>query len=463
MTYVLRHELVNMYAQHKFSLMRQELLKEEVERQRVSESTTSDTTGKSTGKAIESSQPSVPSNVSDSIPAPSAVDNEENCPVSPAVTAQKQQDWFRSEKSPDGTPVKIPKGGSEAVKDITPVRLELNKEEGNGGKTLEDKEEEIEKVKEGEKAKEKESVSDEKRAMNEKYARELNAKLQAISADNLGIVLNANCFIDGFECDVDPVVALKDEECARGIADFLYKHALVGLTEQVRSADFSPFDSEALVVLLHAHGVNMRYLGKLAYLAYEEEKQDKELLLTHRQKIQAMPYFWLEMLEIEIFSRCFKHFLNVTFRSYPEIRQCYASTIASLLNFVFGKSTTNIVPAIQSETEVIVIRNGDSKKKKKNKNKNSNIIQEDSLASSVVPESSNVSGNKEDCLESLQKLAKSRFCLESFALMFQEPSSAADSSVGKQVLSDRISPLTLLRRICQVRNNYCNVMLCCIC
>ena len=54
MTYVLRHELVNMYAQHKFSLMRQELLKEEVERQRVSESTTSDTTGKSTGKAIES-------------------------------------------------------------------------------------------------------------------------------------------------------------------------------------------------------------------------------------------------------------------------------------------------------------------------------------------------------------------------------------------------------------------------
>ena len=453
MTYVLRHELVNMYAQHKFSLMRQELLKEEVERQRISESTTSVTsevTGQSVGtKVLESNNPNVLSNVHDSIPAPSLSNDEGNCPVSPAVQAQKPE-WFRSEKSPDGTPVKVPKGGSEAVKDIIPAKLDYSKEGGNGEQSLELKD------KEKEKEKEKEITLDEKRAMNEKYAKELNAKLQAISADNLGIILNANCFIDGFECDVDPLVALKDEESARGIADFLYKHALVGLTEQVRSADFSPFDSEALVVLLHAHGVNMRYLGKLASLAHEEEKQDKELLLTHRQKIQAMPYFWLEMLEIEILSRCFKHFLNLTFRNYPEIRQCYASTIASLLNYIFGTFTTNIIPAIKSETEIIIVKNGDTKKKKKNKNKNNNIIEADSLASSVVPESSNVSGSREDCLESIQKLSKSKFCLESFSLLFPEPSSVAaeDSSVRKQVLSDRISPLTLLRRICQVIYDY---------
>lgn len=45
--------------------------------------------------------------------------------------------------------------------------------------------------------------------------------------------------------------------------------------------------------------------GRLAELANEQENQDRELLLIFRQKIQAMPFFWLEMLEIEVLSRYF--------------------------------------------------------------------------------------------------------------------------------------------------------------
>ena len=37
----------------------------------------------------------------------------------------------------------------------------------------------------------------------------------------------------------------------------------------MRSADFAPLDSEALVDLLHAHGVNMRYLGELSEVHLE--------------------------------------------------------------------------------------------------------------------------------------------------------------------------------------------------
>jgi hypothetical protein len=62
--------------------------------------------------------------------------------------------------------------------------------------------------------------SDEER---KKHFEEMQSKLQEISIDNVGIMLNANVFIDGFECDVDPAVALKDEDQARLLADFLYK------------------------------------------------------------------------------------------------------------------------------------------------------------------------------------------------------------------------------------------------
>ena len=69
-----------------------------------------------------------------------------------------------------------------------------------------------------------------------------------------------------------------------------------------------------MVQLLHTYGVNMRYLGRMAVLAHTQEEQDRELLLTNRQRIQAMPHYWLEMLETEVLARCFKHHLSRIFR-----------------------------------------------------------------------------------------------------------------------------------------------------
>ena len=43
--------------------------------------------------------------------------------------------------------------------------------------------------------------------------------------------------------------------------------------------------------------------GRLAVLAHEQENQDRDLLLINRQKIQSMPHYWLEMLEIEVLAR----------------------------------------------------------------------------------------------------------------------------------------------------------------
>ena len=41
----------------------------------------------------------------------------------------------------------------------------------------------------------------------------------------------------------------------------------------------------------------------MSALAANQEKQDVDLLLSNRQRIQAMPLYWLEMLEIEIIAR----------------------------------------------------------------------------------------------------------------------------------------------------------------
>jgi hypothetical protein len=41
----------------------------------------------------------------------------------------------------------------------------------------------------------------------------------------------------------------------------------------------------------------------MSALSEKQEKHDKELLLTNRQRIQPMPFYWLEMIEIEILAR----------------------------------------------------------------------------------------------------------------------------------------------------------------
>jgi hypothetical protein len=279
-------------------------------------------------------------------------------------------------------------------------------------------------------------------------------------------------------------------------------------------------------------------------LAHEQENQDRELLLNSRQKIQSMPYYWLEMLEIEVLSRyfidlipsicdclnyfiyssasnrlniyqssctpnlffpipyhavlyyailrdvtwyrCFKHHLNNTFRDHPEIKLCPAATIATLLNHVFGSvvSSSVVVPSVAhvevEDTHKVAI---DKKKKKKGKGsaEHSEVRHKEEVPSTTaVPECANAGGLKEECIQRLHSLAKSRFCMPVFALMFPAPapvpvptSAETDDAsttastpapatatvppaesvpVSQPFLSDRISRITLLRRICQVRN-----------
>jgi hypothetical protein len=176
-TYVLRQELITMYANQKFETLRHELMTTEMNRQRALEA--------------EKNPPALDGSVNGTDEAVKSIENKD-----PGAVKGEKGEWFREESSPAPTPVK----GTKPQPDTDDNSLaSIDKKDETAVATTESE------------------------ADRGKYFEEMQAKLQAMSIDNVGIVLNANCFIDGFECDVDPEVALKDEDQARLLADFLYK------------------------------------------------------------------------------------------------------------------------------------------------------------------------------------------------------------------------------------------------
>lgn len=178
--------------------------------------------------------------------------------------------------------------------------------------------------------------------------------------------------------------------------------------------------------------------------------------------------------------RCFKHHVNSTFRSNPEIKQCPAPTIATLLNHILGGSApAATVGTLRTDVEVEEIVPKSSVEVKKKKKKSKTVVEGSAdilTKSSSIPDSPDAGGERAFCLEQLHSLAKSRFCLKNFALMAFTPpdlvattaaTTASDSgsavpavvnaavkatepSTPIPFLNERISKLTLLRRLCQV-------------
>lgn len=223
-----------MYAQHKFAMMRQELLQAEISRQKALSALTKPAL-ESTSTSAASVPVPVPlaitadaSSVSvdaalvkkDDVDADSSASfSADSGPLSPVPVTP---DFCRTVASPETNTAEP----ANPVKALSESFSEQETESNIAAHTALVKQENLNESEN--------ETKEDLEALNDKHAKDLNAKLLAISADNLGIVLNANCFIDGFECDIDPVVALKDEETARVMADFLYKQALSAITEQVR-------------------------------------------------------------------------------------------------------------------------------------------------------------------------------------------------------------------------------------
>lgn len=291
----------------------------------------------------------------------------------------------------------------------------------------------------------------------QKLSAEYSAKMKEITISSLKLHLNPNCFLD-FEFDVDAAVVKQDENVARELASFLWETILPAVTKQVREGDIQVKDNSSMVKLLHRNGVNVRYLGALASLATTEEKEDEDLLTQGKQKVHAMPHYWREMITVEIIARAVKYVLNAYYKS-AGVSAAPAQTIASTLNYVLGLLVAPETPAAAATatTQASAAGNGSKGKKNKKGGKTESAAAPAATATSAKVEDklpflavADAAGSKDACLQFLQQTIATRFCYD---LPLVEDATTDESKQKsadiKLFLQTRVSPLALLRRICQ--------------
>ena len=332
-----------------------------------------------------------------------------------------------------------------------------------------DEEEDAVQIVKEEKSEEENQLSEEEQ---EKLALEYREKFAAITPESLGIEINPNVFLN-CEADVDPTVAAKDEAAAREMAIFLYDSVLPMLTRQVREGDVSPKDPESMVNLLHRMGVNMRYLGRLAKLALEQEREDAELMFQNKQRVHSMPYFWLEFLTVELLARSAKHILNMAMKSDSAIAASPAGTISALLNNflsllkepvegVSESKEVEIQPVVAVESEKKATKKIDKKTRKVPKVVASSAVADAigklEITQIVFP----TVATKDSFAATLADVLQKKYLYDSPLLAKAENIEGLDDKAAwghmqNALLRSRIAPLMLIRRICQ----QCGIVLAC--
>lgn len=119
------------------------------------------------------------------------------------------------------------------------------------------------------------------------------------------------------------VLQAEDEATVRELGDFLLSVVIPQFVQKLRQGRFNPRDGEHLICEMHAHGINVRYLGQLATRIAEEERNST-----------TAPYI-LELLELEMVARAVKRIFSVVL-SDPLVRAAPAEVIATLLSCILG-------------------------------------------------------------------------------------------------------------------------------
>lgn len=333
--------------------------------------------------------------------------------------------------------------------------------------------------------------------LTEEYAE----KYRAINVQSVGLEINPNVFLP-FTSEVRPEQLAKDEEAARDIANLLWDFVLPAFIRQVREGDVTPRDATGLVQALHRTGINVRYLGRLAYLAVEQEREDTELFLQGKQRIHGMPQYFTEMLLVEMIARGVKHVVNRHFRENKLFAAAPAQSLASLLNHVLsalgdaeaaeaannnnaeGKTNgkknkkskqpkeqqpaaVKAAPAAAPVAAAAAAPTTSSKGGKKGGKKGRDaVVVDQSLfsASEVVESAVDIFSSKDDLFKELHQIIASRFLFnmsiydeeaEDEPLVVNEENAMetlanlSKKLLAKSSLRRRVNPVVLLRRICQ--------------
>ena len=281
-SYVLRYELISSYSQHKVSMLRQDMIRTELQNHRAKllrkelakelklrgaptelDPALAISTANATATEKDEDKEEEKDNENDkqsTIEEREGHEEEKGCvvpatavtavvvPVSATLLGTARVDvGVNKDPSPSSTstsallraqaPAFVPQNKNDNNATASKNEVKEGQVKENTDAVKEEKNETEQKKKsEGEdKVEENEREEEDGRDEDEESEEDLISKFDELTHQNMGLTLqlNANCFIDGFECDEDPVVALKDEEAARDIAHYLFKQVTVSLTEQV--------------------------------------------------------------------------------------------------------------------------------------------------------------------------------------------------------------------------------------
>ncbi|KAG0576037.1 hypothetical protein KC19_5G050100 [Ceratodon purpureus] len=128
------------------------------------------------------------------------------------------------------------------------------------------------------------------------------------------IVLNPNVFTD-FKLAGTPEEIEADEELVRKAGNYLKDTVLPRFVADLSSLEVSPMDGPTLTDALHAHGINIRYLGQVA------------------KKAEHLPHIW-DLTVVEMVVRAAKHVLKGVLRE--TLDQNVGGAIAHFFNCLVG-------------------------------------------------------------------------------------------------------------------------------
>jgi protein TIF31 len=178
----------------------------------------------------------------------------------------------------------------------------------------------------------KEVTTQEKEAAEEKEAEEQDR----VDISGFQFALNPDVFSGQHpQSDEDKEEWAKDEAEVRAACAHLFDTVIPRLSQELNEGDVGfPMDGQSLSLLLHKRGINIRYLGKIAELA---DQDDARFQALRRLVVQ------------EMITRAFKHFANSKLRnvSAPFAAPC----IAHLLNCLLG-SDLNSKPVAECDSSL---------------------------------------------------------------------------------------------------------------
>jgi len=132
------------------------------------------------------------------------------------------------------------------------------------------------------------------------------------------IRFNPNVFTE-FKLAGSPEEIAADEESVRKVSSYLKDTVLPKFIQDLCTLEVSPMDGQTLTEALHAHGINVRYIGKVA------------------DGTKHLPHLW-DLCSNEIIVRCAKHILKDVLRDTAD--HDIGQAIAHFFNCLFGDCQT---------------------------------------------------------------------------------------------------------------------------